>query len=82
MRAHPELAAAVRAIVDKIDASIAREYDGPPFRMFIAGGIAVNFFCGSRYTGAVNASFSKRPLLDFKAMTVDYTRADGARSFL
>ncbi len=82
MRAHPELAAAVRVIVDKIDASIAHEYAGPPIRMFIAGGIAVNFYCGSRYTGDVDASFSKRPLLDFKAMTVDYTRADGTRSFL
>lgn len=82
MRAHPDLAAAVREIVDKIDASIAREYDGLPIRMFIAGGIAVNYFCGSRYTGDVDASFSKRPLLDFKAMTVDYTRADGTQSFL
>jgi hypothetical protein len=50
--------------------------------MFIAGGIAVNYYCGSRYTGDVDASFSRRPLLDFKALTGDYSRADGTRSFL
>jgi hypothetical protein len=44
-------------IVDRIDASIPRTY-AEPVAMFIAGGVAMNYYYGSRYTEEVDASFS------------------------
>lgn len=82
MRAHPELVAALRVIVDRIDASIPQAYTGEPVEMFIAGGIAMNYYCGSRYTEDVDASFSKRLLLNFDELRVSYVRGDGSSSFL
>lgn len=55
--AHPELVSALRVIVDRIDASIPRTY-AEPVAMFIAGGVAMNYYYGSRYTEEVDASFS------------------------
>jgi hypothetical protein len=82
MRAHPELVAALREIVDKIDQSIPRSYQGEPIKMFVAGGVAVNYYCGMRYTEDVDASFSKRLLLNFDELNVSYRRRDGSESFL
>jgi len=50
--------------------------------MFIAGGIAMNYYCGSHYTEDVDASFSKRLLLNFDELRVSYVRGDGSGSFL
>ena len=82
MRAHPELVSALRVIVDRIEASIPQTYAGEPIEMFIAGGIAMNYYCGSRYTEDVDASFSKRLLLNFDELRVSYVRSDGSSSFL
>src|SRR5438445_11059577 len=82
MRAHPELVSALRLIVEKIDGSISQQYEGDPIKMFVAGGIAVNYYCGTRYTEDVDASFSKRLLLDFDELNVPYVRKDGKESFL
>lgn len=82
MRAHPELVMALRVIVDRIEASIPQAYAGEPVEMFIAGGIAMNYYCGSRYTEDVDASFSKRLLLNFDELRVAYVRSDGSSSFL
>lgn len=47
--ATPELAAALSAMLDKIDATLRdNEYQGEPIRMYLAGGMAVNYYCGSR----------------------------------
>ena len=43
-RAIPELAQALSAMVDAIDESVrSARYAGEPIRMFLAGGLAVNF---------------------------------------
>ena len=78
----PELSDALSRILDKIDRNLDQ---APPQRrlvMYLAGGVAVNFYCGTRYTEDVDASFSQRLLLDQKAMTVDYTRHDGTPAWL
>jgi hypothetical protein len=82
MRAQPDLTAAVRVIVDKIDASIPKQYQGETIKMFVGGGIAANYHCGTRYTEDIDASFSKRLLLNFAELNVPYTRHDGSSSFL
>lgn len=68
--AHPELVSALRVIVDRIDASIPRTY-AEPVAIFITGGVAMNYYCGSRYTEDVDASFSKRLLLNFDELRAD-----------
>ncbi len=81
MRAHPELTDAVKVIVDRIDASIPAGYTDP-VDMFIAGGIAMHYHCGTRYTEDIDASFSKRLLLDFESLRVSYVRSGERESFL
>jgi len=80
---HPELAAALSTMLDRIDAWLREGgYAGNPVRMFLAGGMAVNYHCGSRYTEDVDASFSARLLLPAREMTVDYVRGDGTQALL
>jgi hypothetical protein len=49
--------------------------------MYVAGGIAVNYYCGTRYTEDVDASFSQRFVLP-KNLTVNYRRRDGSDAFI
>jgi hypothetical protein len=55
-KAFPELSQALSQLLDQMDASIRKGgYDGPRITMYLAGGMAVNFYCGSRYTEDVDA---------------------------
>lgn len=54
--------------LDKIDATLQGKYEGPPVVMYIAGGVAVNYYVGSRYTMDVDAVYSHRILLDFESL--------------
>lgn len=70
-------------MLDRIDAWLRDgDYTGQPMRMYLAGGMAVNFHCGTRYTEDVDATFSARLLLPSREMTVDYVRQDGTPSLL
>jgi hypothetical protein len=76
--AHPELTQALVVMLDRMDASIRQGgYAGEPVRMFVAGGIAVHYHCGTRYTGDVDATFSRRMLLHYEDLVVKYERQDG-----
>lgn len=80
---HPELADALAVMLDRIDAWLREGgYSGKPVRMYLAGGMAVNYHCGTRYTEDVDATFSARLLLPASEMTVDYLRKDGTPSLL
>jgi hypothetical protein len=82
MKAFPELAAALAAILDRLDASLRSSgYAGPPIDMFLAGGLAVNFYCGTRYTEDVDASFSRRIILP-KNLEVTYRAPGGKERFI
>lgn len=82
MRAFPELANALRMMLDRLDASLREGgYTGEPIKMYLAGGLAVNYYCGTRYTEDVDASFSRRFVLP-KNLTVNYRRADGTDAFI
>jgi hypothetical protein len=60
-KAFPELSQALSELLDQMDASIKRGgYDGPPITMFLAGGMAVNYYCGTRYTEDVDAFYTRR----------------------
>jgi len=80
---HPELTAALSAMLDKLDAWLrSGDYAGEPVKMFLAGGMALHFHTGARYTEDVDASFSARLLVPSRELTVDYVRADGSPSTL
>ncbi len=80
---HPELTAAMGTMLDKLDAWLrAGDYDGEPVRMYLAGGMALHFHCGARYTDDVDASFSARLLVPARELVVDYRREDGTPSTL
>ncbi len=75
---HPELTEAMKIMLDKLHQSITTSgYSGEPVQMYLAGGMAVHYYCGTRYTNDVDASFSRRLLLSGKDLTVSYTRSDG-----
>ncbi|MET0963031.1 MAG: hypothetical protein ABWY05_09475 [Noviherbaspirillum sp.] len=57
-RGYVSLKQAVAEIADRID--IVLPDLNEPVKMILAGGIAVNFYCGSRATVDVDASFSHR----------------------
>lgn len=78
---HPELTQAVSVLMDKLDA-VLRDggYTGAPLQMYLAGGMAVHYHCGTRYTEDVDASFSHRLLLPYKELVVEYLREDQTRS--
>jgi hypothetical protein len=78
---HPELTQAMSELMDKLDAVLrASSYAGEPMKMYLAGGMAVHYHCGTRYTDDVDASFSHRLLLPYKDLVVDYLREDNSRS--
>jgi len=79
----PELTAALSRVLDKIDGTVrGGDYRGPPIVMYVAGGLAVNYYCGSRYTEDIDASFSKRIALAENDLTETYLRADGSSAIL
>ena len=79
----PELTAALSQVLDKIDGAVrGGGYSGPPIVMYLAGGLAVNYYCGSRYTEDIDASFSRRLLLPEKDLMAAYTRGDGSSAVL
>lgn len=81
--AHPELTAALGLMLDKLDTSIRESgYTGEPVKMYAADGIAVHYFCGTRYTADVDATFSHRILMPFSDLVVKYQRDDGRSASL
>jgi len=81
--AYPELTGALAQMLDKIDTYLRDSgYEGPPVRMYLAGGLAVNYYCGSRYTEDVDASFSRRVVVRSEDLVIDYLRRDGTPSII
>ena len=81
--AHPELTAALSEMVDKLDQWLREgNYSGDPVDMYLAGGMAMHFHCGVRYTEDVDASFSRRLLVPANQLVVDYEREEGVASTL
>lgn len=82
-QASPDLQGALSSILDALDQSLrSGGYKGDPVRMYLAGGLAVNFYCGSRYTEDVDAFFSKRLILPATGLDVPYRRRDGKPGLL
>ena len=80
-KAFPELSQALSQLLDQMDSSIRKGgYDGPPIKMYLAGGMAVNFYCGTRYTEDVDAFYTRRVHLG--RCEVSYRHSDGNPSFL
>jgi hypothetical protein len=80
-KAFPELSKALGQLLDQMDASIRKGgYDGPPITMYLAGGMAVNFYCGTRYTEDVDAFYTRR--VHVGPCEVSYKHKDGSPSFL
>jgi hypothetical protein len=68
----------LRRFLDALGASLrASGFTGEPVHMFLAGGLAVNFYCGSRYNGDIDASFSRRLLIREQDLAVTCLREDG-----
>lgn len=75
---HPELTQAMSMMLDRIDAIIRQSgYTAEPVQMYLAGGMAVHYHCGTRYTEDVDATFSHRLLLPPQDVIVGYLREDG-----
>ena len=72
----PRLRSALGEIIRRISAALPELKE--PVRMYLAGGMAVNFFTGYRPTVDVDASFSHRLLLPrAEDLVVSYTGSDG-----
>ena len=77
------LGTSLSKMLDRIDRVLSDSgYQGEPISMYLAGGMAVNFYCGTRYAEDVDASFSKRLLLPYSEMAIDYVKADGKPTFI
>lgn len=82
MRSDPELADALRKVVDKIDASVREAgYAGEAVRMYLAGGLAAHYYSRSRHTFDIDASFSHRLILPYKELLAEFV-AGGKRQLL
>lgn len=80
---YPELHSALSVFMDRLDAELRTSgYAGVPVSMFLAGGLAVNYYCGSRYTGDIDASFSRRLLIPEDKGILEYIKRDGTKSLL
>ncbi len=78
---HPELTQAMNQMMDRMDTFMRESgYVGEPVKMFLAGGMAVHYYCGTRYTDDVDASFSQRLMLPFEELVIDYMRETGQQS--
>ena len=73
-RGYMSLKLAVAEIARRIDIALPDLKE--PVKMIIAGGVAVNFYCGSRATADVDASFSRRIALP-EDLVVPYETPDG-----
>jgi hypothetical protein len=72
----PQLRSALGAIIHRISASLPELEE--PIKMYLAGGMAVNFYTGYRPTVDVDASFSHRLILPrAEDLVVSYTGSDG-----
>ncbi len=72
---HPELTLALIEMLDRLDGILRRsDYVGDPVQMYLAGGMAVHYHCGTRYTDDVDATFSRRLLLPYHELAVGYVR--------
>ena len=59
--AFPQLQEAVSKMLDAINDLIKSNSNiTVPIKMYLAGGMAMNFYCGTRYTEHVDAFFSRR----------------------
>ncbi len=68
-------------MLDRIDAIIRESgYQGEAVKMFLAGGMAVHYHCGTRYTDDVDATFSRRLLLPYQELIISYLRETGEQS--
>ena len=80
---HAPLQEALAKMLDSIDATLrSGGYQGAPVVMMLAGGLAVHFYVGSRFTEDVDAEFSRRILLPVKDLVFEYVDADGRPSML
>ncbi len=80
---HPELTTALAAMVEKLCGYLPpRDDSNALVCMYLAGGMAMHYHCGVRYTEDVDATFSERLLFPAQELTVDYCRADGTPSVL
>lgn len=78
---HPDLTRAMGEMMDRIDGFLRDSgYTGEPVQMYLAGGMAVHYYCGTRYTDDVDATFSRRLILPFEELVIDYMRETGTRS--
>lgn len=76
-RAFPQLQEAVSRMLDAINDLVKSNPNvTEPIKMYLAGGMAMNFYCGTRYTEDVDAFFSRRILIP-NDMAVTYKREDG-----
>ncbi len=73
----PGLINALSGLMDKIDDLLQGSPNLPEVEMYLAGGIALHYHCGTRYTEDVDASFSRRLLLPYDELTIAYQREDG-----
>ena len=72
----PRLRQAVGEIIRRISAVLPEIKE--PIKMYLAGGMAVNFYTGYRPTADIDASFSHRVLLPrAEELVVSYENADG-----
>ncbi len=77
------LQGALSEMIDKIDAVLQSfAYSGEPIKMILAGGMAVNYYCGTRYTEDVDASFSRKILLPYADLIVHYLKEDGTSAYI
>jgi hypothetical protein len=74
IHASPGLRHALAEILRRIDTGLPQLKE--PVKMVIAGGVAVNFYCGERVTLDVDASFSRRIMLP-EDLVVPYQTLDG-----
>ncbi|WP_394752575.1 DUF6036 family nucleotidyltransferase [Crenothrix sp.] len=74
---------ALKVMVEKI-ATVLQSYGyrGEPVKMILAGGMAMNYYCGTRYTEDVDAVFSRKILLPYEDLLVNYIREDGSEGFI
>lgn len=80
---YKNLISALSQMLDKIDDVLnSNGYKGNSIQMFLAGGMAVNYYCGTRHTEDVDASFSKRLLLPYEDLSVSYIDEQGKPSFI
>lgn len=79
----PGLTGAIERMLDAIDANLrSGGYEGAPIDMFLAGGVAVNHYCGVRFTADVDASFSRRVLVPADELVFDYQDEQGVRQVI